>query len=489
MAKPILMASIIDGRIHLLNMKHKLKAYQTIGEPIVDADQETVEEYCKKAGKIIINSDFPSSNYYWGSFPKVGRRYLKDIVVREARQNFWYSGSIRAAIQEVGQTQEDGIPKRLISCIMVDSNEVSDIEIKLFGKFRNKISHINSLAAALCAVVAHTENPTGDFMVIAIRDNLTTMAISSPKGEIKIARQLPVGFAKEADCNDADLCKSFFNEIAKDITNTNLYYLQNFQGTECNNFYMLGSPSLKLAMEQHGTDQFTAPIKFGFSKSPLPSLDPYQAAAWAYLFGTLYCHKNYNLLSRHIVISRNINRGYQYAMIAITVAIIGCGGYLYQVEPVSADKIARYNSMNNQLDQIQKEVYELKNQVNTLKKFSGWETFYENTYRNQPAWNTLFSELAYNKPKEIVIESFRIDPGIGKGVRGWNGIITGHIRISEWNQGLRLLRKFGSRLHRSPNFKIEKVKSEPEMDKEKLPAEKIGFDFQMHVKLTSQDTE
>lgn len=489
MAKTILMVSIIDGKTHLLRVQRTLKSYQTIDEPIVDADQETMEAYCKKAGEIIINSDFPSCNYYWGSFPKVSWRYLKDIVVREARENFWYAGPVRAAIQEVGQIHEDGTAKRLLSCIIVDGHEVSDIENKIFGKFRHKISHINPLGTALCAVVAHTEKPTGDFMVIGVRDNLTTMAISSPKGEVKIARQLPIGFAKDTDCNNADLCKSFFNEIIKDITNTNLYYLQNFQGAQCNTFYMLGSSSLKLAMEKHGTDHFPLPVKFGFSNSPLPSLNPDQAAEWAYLFGTLYCHKNYNLLNRQIVISRNFNRGYQYAMIAITAAIIGCLLYVYRVEPVSADKISRYNSLNNQLAEIHQEVSKLENQVNILKKFSGWEAFYENTYKNQPAWNTLFSELAYNKPDEIVIESFRIDPGPGHGVRGWNSIITGYIRASEWNQGLKLVRDYGARLHRSPNFKIENVKPEPAVDKDKRPGKEIGYHFQIHAKLTSQNTE
>lgn len=487
MVKPVLMVSIIDGKIHLLNLKPNVKNYEAMGEPVVDADQETVEEYCQKAREIIISSDFPSCNYYWGSFPKVSRRYLKEIVVREARHKFWYDGGIRAAFKEVGQTHEDGVPKKILACLMIDDSEVLHIENELFGKFKHKLKKINSLPASLCAVIAHTEKPPGDFMVIAVGNHSTSMAISSPNGDVKIARQIPIGFDENTDCTDADLCKTFFNEISRDITNTNIFYRQNFQGAECNTFYMLGSLSLELAMERYGNDQLELDIRFGFSKSPLPSLELYEAAEWAYLFGAIYCHKNYNLLSRQIVRQWKFNRGYQLAMIAISSLIIACGFYYYQLDPVDPETRSDYKSKNDNLAVLQEEVFNLKKEVDTLKQFSGWETFYNNTYKNQPSWDNIFSEVAHNLPKEIVLESFRIEPGAGGVVRGWNALITGHIKVPEWSQGLELLRTFGARLHRSSNFHIEKLSYTPIVDKENRRMEEIAFDFQINAQLKSQD--
>ncbi|MCU0615420.1 MAG: hypothetical protein MUD09_10155 [Desulfobacterales bacterium] len=379
MAKPLLMVSIINNKVHLLELKHSIKSYQVMGEAIIDADQETVDDYAGRAGEIIINAVFSDCYHYWGSFPKVSSRYLKDIVIREIRQDFMESGIIRAALQDVGSVYVDGTPKRLMSCILVDDSEVADIENRRFGKFSDKISHISPASAGLCAAIANTENPKDDFMVITVEEDFTIIAISSAKGDVKVARHLAhLGFNKDNDLNNADLCKTFFREIEKEITTTSLHYLQNFQDSQCNNFYMLGSPTLELALERYGSDQAMPSIQFGFSISPLPSLESEKATEWAYIFSTLYCHRNYNLLNRQIVIARNFNRGYQFAMIAILVAIMGSLLYLYQIDPVSADKIAEYRSKNNQLEVIQTEVLELKNQVDTLNQFSGWENFYKN---------------------------------------------------------------------------------------------------------------
>jgi hypothetical protein len=489
MANITLMVSIIDGKMHLLSLRRNVKTYQPIGEPLVDVDLETVEEYCKKAHEIIVTSDFPSCNYYWGRFPKVGRHYLQEIVERDSQNNFGYVGPVRVAFQNVGQTVEDHVPKRILACMVIDDREVVQIENEFFKKYRHKIKQINSLPTALCALVAQTENPGQDFMIISVGDVSTTMAISSPKGDVKVARQIPIGFGEDTDCNDTDRCKFFINEIEKEITNTNLYYLQNFQGAQCNTYYMVGSPTLRLAMERQGTDQFASAIKFGFSRSPLSSLDFNQAAACAHLFGALYCHKNYNLLSHQIVHVRNFNRVYQYAIVAIASAVLCSGLYLYMIDPVSGDKISDYQSKAGQLEALQNDVAQLKDQVNALNQFSGWKTFYRNTYKNQPAWTTLFSEMANCQPKEIVIESFRIDPVAGKDVRGWNGIITGNINVTDWNQGLKCLRDFGKKLNLSPNFKIEKVRYAPTLDKENRPTAEISFNFQLDVQLITQDTE
>lgn len=488
MANNILMVSIINDKVHLLELKRTIKSYQVLGEPIIDADRETLDDYGARASEIIINADLPSCNHYWGAFPKVSNRYLKDIVIRETRQNFLYSGIIRSAIQDVGSTYEEGTPKRLLSCILVDDNEVSYIENNLFGKFTPKISHINPTAVALCSVIASNENPRGDFMVIAVGENSTNMAISSPKGDVKVARHLThLGFRKDSDLKNAELCKTFFNEIEKEINKTSLHYLQTFQDSECSNFFMLGNPSVKLALEKYGTYQNMPSIRFGFTHSPLSSLDGAKAAEWAYIFGSLYCHRNYNLLSRQVVINRNFNLAYRYAMIIIGAAILGALLYLYQVDPVSADKIAEYRSKNNELVLIQNEVADLKNQVSTLNQFRGWENFYENTYKNQPAWGKVFSEGARNKPEEILIENLRIDPVTERGGLRWNAVISGHIRVSEWAKGLELLRKYGAVLHRSPNFEIEKIKYAPASEKENRPGEEIGFKFQIDALLTPQD--
>lgn len=492
MARNVLMASIIDGKTHLLTLKRSVKIYHMSGPPIFDADRETLEEKSRNAHEIYVVSDFPTANHYWGDFPDVPLRHLKEVVVREASEKFGYVGPIRAAFRDVGQVYQGSTRKRLLSCVVVDNAEVSRLENEVFRGHSHKIIRIDSLSTVLAAAVSHVENPNSDFMVIAVGDSTTSIVVSSPKGDVKIARQIPVGFGKEMDFNNAALCKSFFQEIARDVSSTRLYYLQECQGSECGVPYMLGTPALERALELHGED--VQPLNFGFSKSPLSFMDVKQAAACAHLIGAFYCPKNYNLLSTQIQVARSLDRVYRLAMASIGAAIVGFGFYLYQIEPVGADKLAGYSAKIQQLKAVQQEVAGLKKQVADLNRFSGWETFYKNTYQNQPGWNVMFSEVAGNLPKEIVIESVRIEPGPvkderGKDVQGWNCIIVGLIKVSEWDKGLQKLREFGKSIHRSPNFKIQTVKYSPSLDKDNRPTEETSFSFQINAQLTPQDAK
>jgi len=488
-ATNLLMVSIIEGKTHLLNLKRRVKSGEVIDKPIFDADPETLDEKCKKANEIIITSDFPSCNYFWGRFPRVGRRFLKEVVVREARQTFGYAGAVRAAYNDLGLVMVDGAAKRELSCVVADEADVSYIENDIYAKYKSKISQINALPVALCAAVSHTQQPSGDFMVIAVGESSTTMAIGSPNGDVKVARNIPIGMWDENDTKNAAFYQNFFNEIEKDITNTTLYYMQNFPGAECNRYYMLGSPALENALTAHGADSSIPNIQFGFSQPPIASMDKQQATAWAYIYGALYCHRQYNLLSKQIILTRNFNRGHKFAVTAIAAAILGFGLYLYQIDPVGADRITKYKQKNAELAAVQTEVVDLECEVNTLNRFSGWETFYRNTYKNQPAWGKLFSELAHGIPKEIIIDDFRIIPTAGRGVSVWNGIITGNINVGEWDNGLRLLRKFGGIIHNSPHFKILKVRYTPAEDGQDQAKDEIIFDFQINAQLTPQDTQ
>ena len=491
MANNILMVSLIDGEIHLFTLTKSIKSYQLVDQPFFNADETILEKECQKADTIYVNADFPSANYFWENVPKVGRKYSKEIVLREARQKFGYSDVIRTVFQDVGETFDGDIPKRLLSCVVVENSDVFDIENEVLDRYNHKISHICTLANALCAMISQVEKPDGNYMVILVNESSTILVVGSPMGDVKVSRQVSIGLSKKDACDDVELCKKFFEEIEVDIENTNLYFQQTFPGDECRARYMLGSPSLQAAYGrlQHGDSTILSGVKFGFSDSPLPILDVQQATAWACLIGSLYCHKNYNLLNPKIAWTRNVSQGYKFAMSAIAVAIIGCGFYLYQIDPVGADRINDVRKKNNRLAILQNEVFVLQNKVNTLDRFSGWKTFYKNTYKNQPAWNTLFSEMAFHLPKEIVIDSLRIDPGSDKGQQVWSCFLIGHIKVIKWNIGLGLLRDFGNKMHNSPYFRVITVNYTPIMHAGNHPTEEVRFDFQINAQLTTRDTE
>ncbi len=487
MPHDVLMVAIVDSRTHLLPLKRLLKGFRVAEPPVFDADTSTLEEKCKDAREIYIISDFPGGNHYWENFPKVPRRHLEEVVVREAREEFGYVGPVRVAFHDVGETVQNGVPKRVLSCVVVDYADVFRLENEIFRRFQNKIQSIYSLPSVLAAAVSHAENPTSDFMVVAIGDHSTTILISSPKGDVRVARQIPVGFGKDMDASNGPLCKSFFQEIAKDLTTTNLYYLQTCQGSECGARYVLGSPALERALDQHGSELL--PYKFGFSKPPLWSMDLSQAAALAHLYGALYCHRSYNLLSSTIQLVRTFNKVHRVAMVAIITAIVSCAFFLFQIGPVDKDKIDLLARKREDLQTLKQEVAQLKERVATLKGFRGWEPFYQNTYKNQPRWDVLFTETASLLPREMVLENVSIVPGAGKDVQGWNVVINGYLKVNRWEEGLGLLRQFRDGIQRSSHFQVQMTTSKPTLEKENRIGDMTTFSFQITAQLTPRDAK
>jgi len=162
---------------------------------------------------------------------------------------------------------------------------------------------------------------------------------------------------------------------------------------------------------------------------------------------------------------------------------------LLTTPPGSAEKKYTYAGNLRELEEINSSLYQLESKKIELQRFSGWKDFYKNTYTNQPAWSKMFSSLAKDIPGEFVINSLEIFPGKTTGIHGWSCILSGHIKATQWNRGLALLREFGTKVHQSHYYDIVDVQYTPLEDDKNAGSQETSFDFVIKMKLTPQENK
>jgi Tfp pilus assembly protein PilN len=155
----------------------------------------------------------------------------------------------------------------------------------------------------------------------------------------------------------------------------------------------------------------------------------------------------------------------------------------------SSEKGEIYAANVRELDEINSRLYQLESKEIELKRFNGWKDFYKNTYTNQPAWSKMFSSLAKTIPEGFVLNSFELFPGKKTGIHGWSCALSGQINATQWNNGLALLREFGTKIHQSQYFEIVDVQYTPLEEDNTTGSEKISFEFVIKMKLSPQENK
>ena len=491
MSSKILSVSILEDNIDILRLVLGVtNVYTVVGGPERDVDQKTLEQAAQWADEIRINADFPSAEYQWSIFPKVNNRILKQLVNRQGVQTLESRQGARVAFQDQGETIVDAVTRRKVSYLAVNEVDVAELEQKIFAKHRKKIRRVTSLPVALCAAVVQSEHPNRDFMVAWVGEMSTIFVISSPQGDVKIARNIPMGLNhNDLAEDDLQVLESFSLEFDRDIMTTLLLYNDTFEEPNCEKFYLLGNVKLSNIFEQYPLQ--SAGEHEVFSLDNLPVRDPKNNAVRAYrLLGNLFAGRGYNLVDSVIIWRQRFDRGYKYATMLLVGCIAATGAWmLLTTPPGSAEKKYIYAGYLRELEEINSKLYQLQSKEIELKRFSGWKDFYKNTYTNQPAWSKMFSSLAKDIPGEFVIKNLEISPGKKTGVHGWSCFLSGHIKATQWNHGLALLREFGTKVHQSDYFDIVDVKYTPLEDDKKAGPQETSFDFVIKMKLTSQENK
>lgn len=491
MASKILSVSILEGDIDILRLVLGVtNVYTVVGSPERNVDEETLEQATGWADEIRINADLISAEYQWDSFPKVNNRILKQLVTRHGARVLDSRQGARVAFQDQGETIVDAVHRRRVSYLAVNEEDVTKLEQTIVERHRKKIRRVTSLPVALCAAVVQSEEPKKDFMVAWVGLMSTIIVISSPQGDVKIARNIPMGLThRDLAEDDPKVLESFALKFDRDIMTTLLLYNDTFEEPNCEKFYLLGNEKLTSILKQYPLQSAGDHEEFSLDK--LPVRDPVNEAVSAYrLLGNLFAGRGYNLVDPVIIWGQRFDRGYKYATMLLAGCIAATGAWMLLTTPTgSAEKRSIYDGNVRELKEINERLYKLQSKEIELNRFSGWKDFYKNTYTDQPAWSKMFSSLAGDIPGEFVINSLEISPGKKTGVHGWSAFLSGHIKATQWNHGLALLREFGTKVHQSRYFDIVDVQYTPLQDDKNAGPQETSFDFVIKMKLTSQENK
>ena len=491
MANKILSVSILEDNIDILKLELGVtNAYTVVEKAQFDVDQQTLDRAAQWADEIRINADFPSAEYHWGIFPKVNNRILKQLVNRQGVQALETRQGARVVFQDQGTTIEDAVIRRKVSYLAVREEDVATLERNLFARHRKKIRRVTSLPVALSAVVVQSDHPNKDFMVAWIGETSTIFVISSPQGDVKIARNIPLGL----NCNDLaeeefHVLESFAQEFDRDVMTTLLLYNDTFEEPNCEKFYMLGNAKLKGVLEQYPLQSAGGHEVFSLDNLSVRGLKNNGIGTY-HLLGNLFPGRGYNLVDQVILWRQRFDRGYKYASMLLLGCIAATAVWMQLTTPFeSSEKGDIYAAKVRELEEINSRLYQLQSKEIELKRFSGWKDFYKNTYTNQPAWSKMFSSLANDIPGEFVINSLEIFPGKNTGIHGWSCILSGKIKATQWNHGLALLREFGTKVHQSLHYDIIDVQYTPLEDDKNSGLQKTSFDFVIKMKLSPQENK
>ncbi len=485
MSLKVLSVSILDDSIDILKLEQGIRnSFVAKGEVLRGVDKKSLDKAAGWADRIYINGLFPGAEYRWSEFPDVSNRNLKQLVYRHATQYLETRAKVRVDFADKGKIIVDSLEKRLVSSLAVTEEDVSRIEREVFSKYRHKIHRITSLPVALCNAVVSSERPKDDFMVVWVGEKSLVYAISSPEGDIKVARNIPISM--DFDHLDELDMEKVSNEFDRDIMTTLLLYNDNFENPACSSFYLLGNPKLSNIFEKFPLGSVGQYGKYALDHLPVRNLPVKDSWAY-YLLGNLFSGNGYNLVDKTITWGQRFDSWYRYAALLLIGCFIFAGTWLLLTAPQSrVSNESFYAEKKEELVKVNEQLYALQQDEIELKRYSGWDNFYKNTYTNQPAWSKLFSSLAAEIPKEFVFSNVEISPGNSKGVHGWQCILTGRIEATEWQTGLNLLRDFGTKFNRSPYADVVDVQYTPMEENRGSNLEETSFDVVIQMILTPQ---
>ncbi|CAN2042274.1 putative PilN domain-containing protein [Candidatus Magnetomoraceae bacterium gMMP-15] len=478
MAKRILSVSFLEDNLQFIEVEKKGSDFLPHPLP-AEASRESLRAACNKADEIYINTGFSSTVYTWSLFPKTAKRYLNTLVGQHARDKMYINEPLRIEFKTV-DTQMEQWQVAYIGII-----EDTFLSVwKEFEGFHKKIKYITSLPFVLASTIARIDQPDKNFIIIWVGVDSTIILISSPQGIVKVARTMPAGLLRADDNLDSEVLNRFSQNITKEISRTLTFFKQEFRTSSPDILYFIGNARLEDILHDAPFPGMNFDIHFNLAEAPVQGMTESQINETLNLTGNLFLSGDFNFVPHVEIFTRKTNLAFKFIFVIIGAMILWAGLEAFQINPIKSERLDKFNERFSYLKQVQAKVKTLREDVNNLKAFEGWKQFYESTYKNQPEWNLILSEIALLVSSEIVIEKFQILPDRGQ---AWNGYITGKIRAANWQNGLSHLRKFGGKIEASALFKVTDMQYTPNMP-EKIAEKSKKFNFQISLTVVPQET-
>lgn len=478
MAKRILSVIQTNGTFQYLEFEQQAAGFFPHVPP-AGVTRESLMTACRNASEIYINSAFPSALYARELFPKVAKRYLYDLVGQNAHEKLHIPERLWVEFKYLKDVVDTGITKQQVSYISLREEEALAIWNE-FKKFQGKIKHIAPLPVALASIISNIDKPAKNVMIVWVGETQTVMCISSPDGVVHVARSVPVNLSRGDLPADPEFLSQFSGNIGKEIETTATFFKQELREPVPEILYLIGNSHLENIFQKHPLAGTSFDLHFGLSSPPVQGMSDKQINENIHLIGNLYLPREFNFIPHKAIFTRKLDWALKlsYAVLGVLVVLAVLWGA--QISADNSRKLEEFNKTFSSLHGLQNEIQILRNDVARFKPLEGWKLFYEKTFRNQPRWNMILSEIAHLVSSDIVIANFRALPDKNE----WRSKITGKVRADNWGMGLKLLREFGGKLESSPFFEVVNLQYAPES----METETTTFGFQMDLKLTTEES-
>jgi len=467
MSRKIVCISFINESAEFVEVERSKIGHFTLS-PAFTFTKESLLAACSRADDIYINGLFPTAQFEREIFPKVNERYLRPLVTSFIqRKNPDTNISVR--YQYIRDVMMDGNASPLVALQSVEKTDIEFI-FDLFKEFRKKIKSIYSLPTTLAGAVVHSEKPTGNSMILWIRENIAIIAVISADGVVDISRSLPYGIPGGEDHDRDHLASSDFSEeISREVIMTANYFKQNFRESAPEKLYLLGDERLQKIFEDFPIQAPDISVHFGLSGDLPKGIDPEKLNSNAHLLGSIFANESFSFLPVREVQDRRLNSILSGVLVGVVLLIGLAGLWTWSVPGPQT-----YNDLIARIQEYQFDIKELETSIADLKPTEARKKFYQATFlEKRPEFIALLQQVATIAPPEMVFESFTMSPTEGV----WNCMITGKIRGQDWQERLTILRTFGKELYNFSNFDIQNTNHT--LGQAGMDSESISFQFSL----------
>jgi len=377
-------------------------------EPRVVASPDELNALCSRAAEIHISAPFPSAVYQLPQLPRVAKRYMPNLVSRNAQQTMGVEDPIHVRYMPVRDVTDGGVSKRETAYCAVLASEIQALW-DTFEDHRSKIKSLVPLPVAIASMVSRLENPPDTFAVACTGKEDTILVIASPAGFVYVARSIPLtlpasrpatrtGEARiretdaDADTMDESLLdmdtslapqsvetpeSRFSKELARELDMTVTFFKQEFRKPAPGRIYLLGESQIESIVHEHPLPPAYEEVHFGLDVESLRGLDRTFAAQNIRTLGNLFIPDAFNFVPAQEMARRRFSVALNAAVIVLAAGLGLAAFWSFDQSRSMALAKEEHARQLTRLQETQNRVAELEADVNRLKPVENWKQFYD----------------------------------------------------------------------------------------------------------------
>ncbi len=485
MAKKILIVSFIKESIQYLEVEQRSAGYFPLQPVPETVTAHALKSACKRADDIYINSTFSAPHFSVARFPKASKRVLTTLIQQDAVENLHHAKPLAIEYTHISEISDKGFAENLIGYAAVGEDELHAVW-NTFAGFHKKVRNITPLPVTLASSVVKSAAPEGNFMVLWVGEGISILSVNSSDGHVKMARSVPFGIPEPGLGFESSESRDFSRKIIKEISRTLSFYHQEFRD-HAEQIFIVGSNHLEEAVMGDLSELNKYRVRFGLHGLPVNGMDDRSINHEIHLLGNLFHPPRLNFVPGSEVLDRKLGVLFNLSFAALVVMLAGALFVTSDIHPRGLTLLDTFGQKQEAFENLKKEVVTLRDEVNRMNVFEGCRQFYLDTYKKQPGWDRVLTEITRLLPENIVLNTLDIQPARqGRQGNTWNGQITGEVKAGSWHEGLQFFRAFGSILNGSPYFEIGGV-NYSEKKPEELENIAKTFDFKISLKILPKE--